>query len=110
MRKVVTLVLVSLLTACATPKNPVHERQAYWQQVLSSEVPLGSDRAAVLKWAEGRSIHLAFSPEHHQLQGSVEYIPLHQLFCNGYSITLELTLAADDTVSRESVKTYGNCV
>jgi hypothetical protein len=71
---------------------------------------VGTDRAAVLRWASARSISLAFSPEKRQLYGPLEYVPVHDLVCKGWSLTLELTLAAHDTVATQTVRTYGNCI
>ena len=109
MRVAVTLTLC-LVSACSSSGNKVHERQAYWERTVQAEVPPGTHRDAVLKWAEGRSIRLAYSPDSRELRGPLEYVPVNDWVCKGWSLTLEMTLDSADTVASEAVKTYGNCL
>jgi hypothetical protein len=88
----------------------VRERQAYWERIVRSEVPVGTDRAAALRWAAGKSIELTLSTEKHALIGPLEYMPVNDWVCTGWSISLELILDASDVVASEAVKTYGNCL
>ena len=108
--RVATLLTLCPLFACASSGNTVRERQAYWERTVHAELPLGTSRDAALKWAAGRSISLTYSPESHDIQGSVEYVPVNDWVCKGWSLTLVLTLDSADAVASEAVKTYGNCL
>ena len=101
---------VALLTACGSSGSQVRERQAYWERIVRSEVPVGTDREAALRWAAGKSINLTPSTEKHALIGALEYVAVNDWVCKGWSISLELTLDASDVVSSEAVKTLGNCL
>lgn len=108
--RIASLVVLCLVSACASSGNKVHERQAYWERTVRAEVPLGTHKDDALRWAVGRSIHLTYSPENHDLHGPVEYVPVNDRVCKGWSLTLFLTLDPADTVASETVKTYGNCL
>jgi hypothetical protein len=108
--RVATLLTLCLLCACASSGNKVQDRQAYWERTVHTEVPLGTPKDAALKWAASRSINLTYSPESHDLHGPVEYVPVNDWACKGWSLTLILTLDSANTVASEAVKTYGNCL
>jgi hypothetical protein len=110
MRTVSAAVLVASLVACTTAHNRVHERQVYWQEVMHSEVPVGSTRDALLAWANGRSIRLSDPDAAGRVYAGVEYIETHEWVCRGWSVTLEFILSSDGSVAKETVRTLGNCV
>ena len=108
--RVTTLLTLCLVSACTSSGNKVHERQAYWERIVRLEVPPGTHRDAVLTWAVGRSLNLTYSPETHDLRGPLEYVPVNDWVCRGWSINIVLTLDSADSVASEAVKTYGNCL
>ena len=108
--RVAVILTLCLVSACSSSGKQVHARQAYWERIVEAEVPIGTHRDAVQKWAANRSIHLAYSPDNHELHGPLEYVPVNDWMCKGWSLTLEMTLDSADTVASEAVKTYGNCL
>ena len=108
--RVACILPLCLLAACASAGNNVQERKAYWERTVRLEVPVGTSRDAVVRWATGRSINLTYAPESHELHGPLEYVQVNDWVCKGWSLTLVVTLNSADTIASESVKTYGNCL
>lgn len=104
---VMTLVF---LTACSSAGGKVRERKEYWQQVLRTEVPVGTQRATLEHWAQGRSIQLTYSTDSATARGPAEYVETNDLVCRGWALSLEFMLSADGKVSSETVETHGNCL
>ncbi len=105
------LALALLIAGCASTRpSPVGERVAYWQSVVDKNIPPGSSVDSVMKWAATRGLKLIFYPDAAQLAGSLEYVPVHDWACKGWSISLASSLSPSGAVQHSTVRTYGNCL
>ena len=99
-----------LSLGCSSERNSVDERKQFWEGIVRAEVPLGTRFEAVRAWADRRSLTLTPAQEPRTYVAGLESVTVNGYVCKGFGISLELVLAADDTVSRESVRSLGNCL
>jgi hypothetical protein len=99
-----------VVSSCTTGLNRVGERNRYWEGVVHSEIPTGSSYADVNRWADSRHLRLTPGQSPESLSAGLEYVPVHNLVCKGFEISLQLTLNAERSVTQESVSNFGNCL
>jgi hypothetical protein len=99
-----------VLASCASSGNKVQERKAYWERTVRLEIPPGTSKDALNKWATSRSITLAYAADRRELHGPLYYIETNDWVCKGWGLTLVITLDSNETVASETVKTYGHCL
>lgn len=95
---------------CSSERNSVDERKQFWEGIVRAEVPLGTRFEAVRAWADRRALTLTPAQEPRTYVAGLESVTVNDSVCKGFGISLELVLAADDTVYRESVRSLGNCL
>jgi hypothetical protein len=101
---------VFLVSSCVTQHNNVNERKLYWEDVVHSEIPIGSSYGDVERWAKSRRLQLAPGQIPDEVIAGLEYVPVNDLVCRGFGISLQLTLDAERNVTQESIRSFGNCL
>lgn len=99
-----------LVSSCATRHNNVEERKRYWEQVVHSELPVGSSYEDVKRWTDSRRLSIVEEQSAHTLVSGLEYVPVNDLVCKGFGLSLRLTFDPDRHVSQETVNSFGNCL
>jgi hypothetical protein len=110
-RQWVMLVAVTL-SACSISYDRVQERRVFWQQVIASEVPVGSDRVSLEDWALVRSIRLSIhtSPSGTEILAGLESVPTDTWFCRSFGLSALFHLYSDGKILDETVRSLGSCV
>lgn len=91
--------------------NNVEERKRYWDEVVHSEIPVGSSYADVKHWAASRQLTIAEGQSAASLVAGLEYVPVNSVVCKGFGLSLWLTLDSElRNVTQETVKTAGSCL
>ena len=101
---------VFLVSSCATQHNSVKERKLYWEDVVHLEIPIGSSYSDIERWAKSRQLQLTPGQSADEVIAGLEYVPVNDLVCKGFGISLQLTLNAERNVTRETVRSLGNCL
>jgi hypothetical protein len=104
----VLLCLLPGLSICGP--NVVADRKAYWGKIVSAEVPVGTSEANLISWARGRSLDIVTGAAPTTRVIGLEYVPVSSSICKGFGISLEVTIAPAGTISKEVVRSLGNCV
>ena len=95
---------------CSSGRSSVDERKQFWENIVRAEVPLGTRFEDLRAWADRRSLTLTPAQEPRTYVAGLESVTVNGFVCKGFGISLEVVLAADGTVSRESVRSLGNCL
>ncbi len=106
---VLALLCLALLAGCSDQSARITERVAYWDQVLATQIPVGTERQRIEAWAESKSIRLSEDIPKHSLHASVEEIPGIGFACSTWYITIQIELGADNRSIRQRAGRAGSC-
>jgi hypothetical protein len=99
-----------LMSSCTIRHNNVEERKRYWEEVVHSEIPIGSSFENVRRWTDSRRLSFVEEQNAHTLVAGLEYVPVNDLVCKGFGLSLRLTFDPDRHVAQETVNSFGNCL
>lgn len=113
MRKAVILTILILIAGCG-PKPDIAGRKAYWEGIISRELPPGMSESAIRAWGRKRGIEFSstgsLSPQN-TLTAWVESIPDHSSFiCDKWMIHIEITLNSKQESTGSKVESVGSCL
>ena len=96
------------ITACADT-NSVAQRKAYWDNLVKTQIPVGSSIAELNSWAQKNSLKVVNKSES-LITINLEYLSVESSVCKGFSISLEIVLYPNKNIQKESVNSFGNCL
>jgi hypothetical protein len=106
----ITLIVFLLPGLSSAEPNPVAERKAYWEKTVRTEIPLGTPEAALFAWARRRSLSVLVGSSASARLIGLETVPVRDLECKEFGISLDITIGPDDTITSETVKSLGICL
>jgi hypothetical protein len=111
------VLLLVTATSVAKTQTQAEKRTAYWQQKLSRELPVGSSRAAITKWAAANQVGVAENPINGELSMRLEYIPAPKpkfsstlVLCNAWDVMARIKLGAGGELVSTQVTSLGHCL
>lgn len=107
-RQAVTAAILALVAGTASGAEPVAARKAHWEAVVRAELPVGTTLGELRRWAEHRGLPPP-DPSRQTYQVALENVPVTTFGCNSFVIELDVALA-DQTISKEAVRTLGVCL
>jgi hypothetical protein len=106
----ILMIGILLLLAACTNGNPHPDRKAYWNQVVSKEIPPGTDKETIESWANKNSKKLLYDQKTNHFTGNLEYVVLNNWVCKGYAVWIDISLDANNKATRVELKSMGICL
>jgi len=101
------------MASCGNNENlKLDERVQHWKLVLDENVPLGTSKEAIDKWASENSIEFSENPTLMKLFANVEQVPDTGIGfpCSEWNIILEVQLDKNRLSKSNSISTVGSCI
>ena len=105
----IALFALGLLTGCQDNAAQIAGREAAWNEMLATQIPVGSERTRIEAWAESKYLRLSEDPAHHSLHGVVEEIQGLGFACSTSYITIHIELDASGHSIRQNVAHAASC-
>jgi len=113
MKKLAAFAVLAFLVGCG-PKPDIAGRKAFWEDLVSKELPLGMSEGAIKDWGKKKGVEFTdtgtLSPSK-TLTAWVENIPDHSTpFCDKLMIQVEISLNAEQVSTSNKVESVGSCL
>jgi len=105
-----TCMAVLLTSSCSMQYNHVAERKQYWENVVHAQIPVGTSYEDLQRWANSRQLDLVQGQSADTMIAGLESVPVNDLACKGFGISLQLTFDANRSIARETVRSLGDCL
>jgi len=71
---------------------------------------VGTTEAALVAWANHRSLSITMGSSSAARLIGLESVPVHDLVCDSFGISLALTVGSDGSITSEKVQAFGVCL
>ena len=103
------MAVVALFAGCGANDAHLNERIALWESKVAAEVPLGTSRADLNRWASANGIAPAAGGAR-EISGIVETLSADGLVCSKWHILVAVNVDASDRVVSSKISKAGTCL
>ena len=103
------MVAVTFVAGCGANDAHLNERIAVWETKVAAEVPPGTSRADLNRWASANGIAQA-AVGAREVSGVVETLSADGLVCSKWHILVAVSVDGSDRVASAKVSKAGTCL